>query len=227
MSAQDAVAIFNKRFGKVGNALFDALPFFSRDVVGLTASYLVCPIATQNAKPKFLFEFGASGEKEGQFTNYCLSLAVSPDNRLWIGDTRCLQIFDMDGKFIQYATAVEPQNDRWITGVAFDTETNEAFVADYRKDRVLVCDLQGSLLRSFEAVLHSPWDVAVDSKSGIVYVVDSSNNRIAVFNRQGSFLREVKSAGSEGSFNSPHGMAYDAASKELWVADQRNSRVLV
>ena len=73
-----------------------------------------------------------------------------------------------------------------------------------------------------------PYDVAVDA-AGNVYVADlawiTEYGRVQKFSSSGSFIAKWDSQGSgDGQFNSPYGIAVDAAGN-VYVADADNNRI--
>jgi len=77
----------------------------------------------------------------------------------------------------------------------------------------------------------APADVAVDAVTGTVYVSDGdggSNNRVVALD--GATLASVLVVGGlgagDGQFNSPHALAWDAATQAVYVADRGNGRIV-
>jgi DNA-binding beta-propeller fold protein YncE len=91
----------------------------------------------------------------------------------------------------------------------------------------------------------NPSAIAAD-EAGDAWIVNTSANRIDEYSKTGAFLKGVGwgvadgkaedetcasecktglAGNGQGEFNSPHGIAYDAKSKSLYVADTNNNRV--
>jgi hypothetical protein len=89
--------------------------------------------------------------------------------------------------------------------------------------------------------MSNPLGLAYDSLNKKLFVVDSYNNRVLVYNltsgiTNGMIAANVlgqsafdvsDSATTQNGLNTPRGLAYDSASKRLFVVDQSNYRVLV
>lgn len=85
----------------IGSALADSLPGFSFDLVGLCASYLICGVASEGAKPNLLFDIGSYGTEDGHFRSHCFGIAVSPFNStVWVSDGYGVQAFTDEGHFL-------------------------------------------------------------------------------------------------------------------------------
>lgn len=205
------------------------LPVFSLDLVGLIASYLVFGVATPNSKPKLLSYFGKYVDQvigPGQFKWAVYSIAVCPyTSNVWVGHFDGVQIFDEHHDFIRRVAQDELS---WrCAGIAFDSN-REVYIVNNGKGYVLVCDIEGNVLRRIgqEKKFNSPWSVAVDGK-GLVYVVDQ-DTRVKVFNRDGSFVRAIGEPGSaDGQLKSPTGIALLPKDEghEVFVVDQYNHRI--
>jgi len=152
-------------------------------------------------------------------------ISIDHKDNIWIGgngptDSHILK-FTRDGKFVaQYGVpgaetdSHSEENFGSVAEVSFDTEANEAYVADgYRNKRVAVLDMDtGELKRYWGAYGNEPEDVnlgpfipgqepaqqfrnpvhcAQPSNDGLVYVCDRVNNRLQVFETDGTFVDEL------------------------------------
>jgi DNA-binding beta-propeller fold protein YncE len=95
---------------------------------------------------------------------------------------------------------------------------------------VLRMTRQGTIIDRFSAhgyAPHSPVDIAVGN-SGLVYVIDRQLHRVSVFSSTGDLQFSFGTQGTnDGQFHAPSGIALDAASNEIIVADAGNSRIQV
>ena len=91
-------------------------------------------------------------------------------------------IFNSEGKFLSDAAKGQWRGEVW--GIAFDT-TGEVFIGIFSANRIIVCDLHGSFLRTFgsrgsgNGYFEGPAGVAIDGNKGLVYVSDYRNDRSA------------------------------------------------
>lgn len=152
-------------------------------------------------------------------------ISIDYKDNIWIGgnarsDSHILK-FTRDGTFLaQYGSpgAEIDSHSRESFGsvaeIAFDTDANEAYVADgYRNKRVAVLDMDsGELKRYWGAYGNVPDDTnlgpftpgeepaqqfrnpvhcAEPSTDGYIYVCDRVNNRLQVFHPDGTFVQEL------------------------------------
>lgn len=176
--------------------LSDALPRFSSDVVGLVFNYLVYKTVSANAKPHLLAEYEGMGESDDAGGGwYKHSFVVpSPDGRqFWTPSKHGgVEAWSDDGK--KLFVVAEGQHTFLSTrGVGFDSN-GEVFISEFYSDRMAVCRLDGTFLRTFGSAgkapgqFLGPWGVAPDG-NGLIYVVDHGGNRVQLFNRAGEFVR--------------------------------------
>jgi tripartite motif-containing protein 71 len=109
------------------------------------------------------------------------------------------------------------------------TDSNHRiFITDVRAGAVHVFDFahsKYSLLRGGDR-LRSPLGVAADQE-GNVYVSDSGLHTILVFDATGKFKHYLKSRGRESYFDSPQGIAVDAATQHIYVCDTARHMLIV
>jgi len=117
--------------------------------------------------------------------------------------------FDDAGKF-RFAITNQLQRP---SGIAIST--NEVFVADSQRHKVLVFDLFGNFVRDFgrrgvaEGEFNYPTHICVD-RDGHVLVTDSMNARVQIFDSSGRVLGRLGALGdSSGQFSRPKGAAVD------------------
>ncbi len=110
------------------------------------------------------------------------------------------------------------------TGIGFSNVSNEIWVTETGKHRILILDKSGKLLRTIgqrgtgPAEFNFPTYLTIDDK-GNVYVVDSMNFRIQVFNKSGKLVNIFGEAGdASGYFSAPKGIAADSHG-QIYVVD--------
>ena len=192
-------------------------------------------------------------------------ITVDHMDNVWIGgngasDSHVLK-FSRDGEFLasygQPALGQEPDSHSETrynrpAKVAFDAETNEAYVADgYGGRRVAVLDAStGEFKRYWGAYGNAPGDTppppydpdapphqqfrtpvhcADPSLDGLIYVCDRAGDRIQVFQRDGTYVDEMLIAPRTLGAGSTWDVAFsrDADQKYMYVADGSNHRVYV
>lgn len=152
-------------------------------------------------------------------------ISIDYKDNIWIGgnarsDSHILK-FTRDGTFLAQYGSPDAEIDSHsresfgsVAEIAFDTDANEAYVADgYRNKRVAVLDMDsGKLKRYWGAYGNVPDDTnlgpftpgeepaqqfrnpvhcAEPSTDGYVYVCDRVNNRLQVFHSDGTFVQEL------------------------------------
>ena len=109
------------------------------------------------------------------------------------------------------------------------TDSNHRiFITDVRAGAVHVFDFVHSkyfLLRGGDR-LHSPLGVAAD-REGNVYVSDRGLHTVLVYDARGKFIHYLKSRGHESYFDSPQGIAVDAATQHIYVCDTTRHMLIV
>lgn len=159
--------------------------------------------------------------------------AIGPDGNLYVVDTynHRVQVFRSDGTWLRQWGTQGSGNGQFSypygIAVAADGTVYVANSADYRIDAF---SPGGTFLRSIgngsgDGQVSYPQAVAVDWTNGHVYVADTGNNRVKEFLPDGTYWTQWGSPGTaEGEFNSPEGIAVDAA-HNVYVADTDNGRV--
>jgi DNA-binding beta-propeller fold protein YncE/tetratricopeptide (TPR) repeat protein len=115
---------------------------------------------------------------------------------------------------------------------AVAADGDRLFVADEKKDRILVFDDAGALVKTVgergrgDGQFDAPRGLAV-GPTGKVYVADTGNDRVQILDRDGKFLSAFGAKGSEpGRLRSPRSVAVGADGR-IYVADTGNDRVQV
>jgi DNA-binding beta-propeller fold protein YncE len=194
-------------------------------------------------------------------------VSIDHQGNVWLGawgsdeqrrDTHILK-FTHDGRFLaQFGRVNAPLNSNSTesfgraTKIAFDAQTNEAYVSDgYSHRRVVVIDMNtGAFKRYWGAYGNKPDDTnpgpynpdapiaqqfrtpvhcVMVSRDGLVYVCDRRNTRIQVFRKDGTFVKEQRIAHRTLGDGSVWDIAFshDPPQKYLYVADGKNERIYV
>ncbi len=131
---------------------------------------------------------------------------------------------------IQFLTPVK--SDEMSRPAAAAADATRLFVADQKKDRVLIFDEAGALVKAVggrgrgDGQFDDPGGAAV-GPDGKLYVADTGNDRIQILDRDGKFLSAFGERGSEpGRLRSPRSVAVGADGR-IYVADTGNDRVQV
>lgn len=134
---------------------------------------------------------------------------------------------DQEGSHQQYKTLMafgKKEKLERPTGLALDEARNRMYVADTKKHRIVVYDMDGKFLRAFgergaePGQLNFPVNLAVD-RDGNLLVTDSGNFRVQVFDGKGKFLNTFGQLGDTyGTFSRPKGVALDS-DNNVYVVD--------
>ena len=178
---------------------------------GMNASYVLGQTT--------FFNFGANVTQSGM-TNPAGSVYDSTSRRLFVGDTGRVLVFDLSGipaitngmnasyvlgqsNFTTALTTTTQSGMGFTTGsVGYDTIRQWLFVAEFTNNRVLIFDLSGA---------SGPLANGMNAK----YVLGQST-----WNTNGSNT-------TQNGMSNPTDVNYDSVSKQLFVVDSSNSRVLV
>lgn len=150
-------------------------------------------------------------EKAGK-VRFSSPVAVARRNGLfYVADSGLASViaFDDAGKF-RFAITNQLQRP---SGIAISS--NEVFVADSQRHKIVVFDLFGTFLREFgnrgtaDGDFNFPTHICVDN-AGHVVVTDSMNARVQIFDAAGSFRGQLGALGDgSGQFSRPKGAAVD------------------
>jgi len=164
-----------------------------------------------------LAEFDLDGAFVGSIGEDVLSspkhVAFDAAGDLWTADTSTYEVFRFGSEDLRFS------GDFLETYAALGV-ADEAYVADYGQDRVVVTDLEGAELRVIGD------SVELDKPSGLLVVEE----RLYVASTGGDVVR-VYEAGTlidtlgAGVLNDPHQLALDPDGS-IWVADQFNWQVV-
>jgi YVTN family beta-propeller protein len=104
------------------------------------------------------------------------------------------------------------------TGIAYDNQKGEVFVADYGSDNVSVISDSSDTVVATIPVGTAPWGVAYDSGKGEEFV--TSGNNVSVVSDTSNSVVSTIPVGS-----SPEGIVYDNVSGQVYVADSYSNNV--
>ncbi|XP_072034647.1 E3 ubiquitin-protein ligase TRIM71-like [Amphiura filiformis] len=138
-----------------------------------------------------------------------------------------IRIFDLDGNyqrqlnFPNFMCKFEPVD------LALTEDENNLVVTDHSNCQVMLCNLDGQLIRLFGmAQLCRPAGVAINS-IGYVFVADHEANCIRVFDSEGMFINSIGRGGNgNGEFNGPIAVTVNSKD-ELLVSDRENHRIQI
>lgn len=190
------------------------------------------------------FTVGGFGSEPGQFISP-RNAAVAPDGSVYIADSgnHRIQHLAADGSVLQVwgsyadlATGEAPGgtfNEPW--SLALSPDGAYVYVADTWNHRVQQFSADGRFVRMWgyfgqdesAGALWGPRDITV-LPDGNVLVTDTGNKRLRMYTANGEHLSDYGEYGFEpGQFDEPVGVAYDAYTGRVFVADTWNQRVQV
>ena len=184
---------------------------------------------------EFVRSVGEKGTGPLQFT-YPTSITVHPSGLVFISDeyNHRIQVLHPDLSFSHmfgsHGSGPGQFNDPSDT--ACDS-SGIVYVTDYSNHRVQLFSADGQFISSFDGSkgsqpgqFNGPCSICIDS-TDTVYVTDQ-NHRVSAFTTNGQFLKCFGEKGSgEGELNFPDGIAVDNTTKNIYVCDSNNSRVVV
>jgi len=201
-------------------------------------------------------QFGAFGSGNTNLA-YPVGLAVPADGlTIWITDTGNSRMViwtrpDASSTSWTYSTqfgtsGASPESLWSPIGVFVSTDRLNAWVADQFNSRVTIWTRPGPSSPTWSPYaqfgtqgdgpdnLFSPAGVAVSADNLIAWVVDAGNNRIAIWTRPNassttwsSTARFGTSGAGNENFSTPQGIFVSADTLTAWVADARNSRIVI
>lgn len=200
--------------------------------------------------------FGSSGSTSGKF-DVPTGVAIDRDNGdVYVvdSDNNRVQRFQSDGDFdnLEFGSP-NSFDDEYLglpSAIAVHRASDNVYVADSTTDSISVFDDSGSFLFNFgdtgsgDNEFRNPSAMVIDDASNMLYVADTDNDRIQMFeltdgdncspgtdelvNDEVCFVGSFGSSGSsDGKFDEPSGLAFDAADHLLYVADTENDRIQV
>src|SRR3954469_2299221 len=193
----------------------------------------------------FVAQVGTRGTGPGQFQNP-YDVAVDGAGQLYVGDNlnNRVDVFDAGtlafkatfggfGRIVGGFSIV-----RSVGGLA-DDPRGGVDVADTANNRIQALDAAGDVLAGWGIAGRGPGDVTrpggvAFTPGGGIAVADTFDHRIERFSPGGAFAGQLglisafngfaTAGNAAGQFNTPRGVAYDAAG-DAWIADTANNRV--
>jgi len=159
------------------------------------------------------------------------------------GGQKAVKVFSYKTKLLYTIPASPPNNNILAnpTGIALDTQKREVYVSDYGDQaagiyaRVQVFDYQGNLTATISGKqgmlgqrFSRPQGLAIDGK-GRLLMIDCYSAEIMVFDLQsGVLIKTFGEYGSEpGQLRLPFDLVFDPVAKEIFVTNNRCSRIEV
>jgi DNA-binding beta-propeller fold protein YncE len=178
---------------------------------------------------------GGSFKVEGGQFVWPASLALGPDDSLWLSDegTSKISSLTLDGKLTgQWGVCGAGAGElNRPSGICFDRD-GDLYVADSLNHRVQKFTRDGKFMLAWgrfgtgPGEFNLPWGIAVGPQ-GDVFVSDWKNDRVQKFTADGKFAGQFGSSGQgDGELNRPAGVCVDADG-DVYVADWANHRVQI
>lgn len=146
-----------------------------------------------------------------------ISLAVDPDNRVYVSDSALNQIFLIDKQAdhaIPFKTSVQLDQP---TGLTYDAVNSRLYVVNTRQHQILAFNKQGELVSRIgsrgagNGRFNYPTQIWCDPVSGELWITDSLNFRVQRYSAGGEFLSEFSGVGdATGNLARPKGVATDS-----------------
>ena len=159
-------------------------------------------------------------------------VAVAPDGRVLVADTRGRVVHVFDRERHKYKQLRAPESDPFLSPIAVALDRQgRIYVTDSGRSRIFVFRPDGKFLRTLgalgknESIFKRCTGLAIDDRRGILYVVDTLAMRIVAIDFDGKVLNRIGHQGiGPAEFNYPTHISV-AADGTLWVVDSLNFRV--
>ena len=153
-----------------------------------------------------------------------VSVALGPDDKLFLADSALGKVFVLDGHGALLRTIGGEGRLGRPAGIAYDSAADRLYVSDSAAHRIVVYTADGRFLGSFgrngaaPGEFNFPTHLAL-TRSGLLVVTDTLNFRVQVVDREGRPLMQFGRVGDgSGDFASPKGVATDSAGN-FYVVD--------
>jgi len=153
------------------------------------------------------------------------SVAVDPDERIWITDRGDPSVHMFDFINGRYKVLRGSGKIPFQEPAGIDTDRNgNVYVADAASGRVFVFDKDGEFLRflggwKIGPLVTRPMGIAVSHDLKSIYLTDPPNHRVVVLNQEGETVREW------GGLGTPVAVSVDGARDRIFVTDVLANRV--
>jgi DNA-binding beta-propeller fold protein YncE len=145
-----------------------------------------------------------------------VAITKLPQNKVAITDSRYNKVFVCDIANNTVRLLNDTLNLDHPTGIAYCELTNQIWVVETGKHRIVVLDNNGQIIRTIgqrgnnPEEFNYPTNIWID-KNGKVYIIDAMNYRVQIFNQDGKFLNTFGEIGdASGFFASLKGIATDS-----------------
>jgi len=177
----------------------------------------------------YLWKFGDSGTKTGQFNSPHRLTALN--NELFVADLENyrIQVFDLDGNFLRqfetHSSSIK-QFSKPIDVYAYDSQI---FVVDQYQALILVFDLNGKLMKEFPVNQNlsntsEPYGIFV--YDDLIFVSDVGDSSVKIFDLDGNFVKQFGQHGDRyGEFKHPNLAITDG--NRIFVSDAHNYRIQI
>ncbi|MBT3205390.1 MAG: 6-bladed beta-propeller [Gammaproteobacteria bacterium] len=171
-----------------------------------------------------------------------LGITSDTQGNVYVSDTydKRIVVFDKDGN---YLNAFGGKDVLVIpSGLAFNDTTQQLFVADAKKNQILVFDNQGKIQFTIgekgnePGKFNFPTNISLNKENSLLFVADSMNFRVQVFKMDGTFVDTFGVNGNRpGDFSRLKGIgldteghvyAVDAAFNNFQILDQAGKLLL-
>lgn len=184
---------------------------------------------------RFLYRFPEDAGNSGSYIAPGKAMALfAGGDKIYVTDIidHDIKVYSLEGDLLTRFGRPGSAKGEFLypNGIATD-KSGKIFVSDSNNARVQVFAASGEFLYLFAQPendpLALPRGIAFDEK-GRLHVVDTLKHKIFVFTKEGRFLHSYAKFGTgKGGLSYPNGIAIDATSGMIYVADKTNNRISV